>query len=102
MIDTEQSLKVKTVEVSAGEPLVLPDEFRRALGLEGGGEYTIIQLNGFVLLTPQKFVSLEILENIRRVLNEDGVTLENLLEGLTQAREEIYQERYANRTAQAV
>ena len=89
------TLQVKTVEVKADEPLVFPEEFRRGLGVEAGGLLTLIQLNGFVLVASKRLVSLELMEGIRRILNDKGVTLDDLLDGLTQVRQEIYQERYA-------
>lgn len=95
MIEAE-TLTVKTVAVGADEPLVLPDEFRRGLGLDAGGEYTVIQLNGFILLTPKRLISLELLEAMRRSLDSSGVTLDDLLVGLGQVRQEIYQERYGS------
>ena len=93
------AINVKTIAVIAVEPLVLPDDFRRGLGLDAGGEFTIIQLDGIVLLTAKRLVSLNLLEQIREILDRDSISLDDLLEGLTQVRQEIYQERYGNRTA---
>ncbi|MBI3536839.1 MAG: hypothetical protein HY070_04680 [Chloroflexi bacterium] len=95
-------LNVKTIQIRAGEPMALPDEFKTRLGLDAGGEFTVIQLDGLLLLSPKRFVTLEIMEDIRRVLNQDSVTLEDLLDGLAQVREEIHQERHADRPAPTI
>ncbi|MFQ6014811.1 MAG: hypothetical protein ACE5NP_05150, partial [Anaerolineae bacterium] len=49
----------------------------------------------FLLLYPKRLVSLEALERMRQVF-EEGVTLDDLLEGLDEVRQKIYDERYVN------
>jgi hypothetical protein len=94
-LDKEQASPVaQVIEIEQGEPLIVPDAFQRALGLEEGGTYTVIQLDGLVLVTPKRLASLEALEELRFALKKSNITLENLLVGLDSVREQIYQERY--------
>lgn len=53
--------------------------------------------DSFVPLYPKRLVSLEALEGMRRVFEEEGVTLDDLLEGLDEVRQEIYDERYGGK-----
>lgn len=87
-------LRAQTVILGPQEPLTLPEEFKRALGLDAGGVYTVVQFDGFALLAPKRLVSLEALEQMRRIFTEAGITFEDLLQGLEEIREQIYAERY--------
>lgn len=94
-LDKEQSVPLaQTIEIEQGESVTIPDAFQRALGLEQGGAYTVIQLDGLVLVTPKRLASLDALEELRAELEKSSITLENLLLGLDSVREQIYQERY--------
>lgn len=92
------SVVAKTVEIRAGDPLVVPDEFLRALGLEQGGVYTIVRLNGILIVTPKRLTSLDALESMRQVFVEEGTTLQALLSNLDAIRQELYQQHYGRRT----
>lgn len=91
----------QVIEIEQGEPIIIPDAFQRALGLEQGGTYTVVQLEGLVLVTPKRLTSLDGLENMRGELEKAEITLENLLSGLDSIREQIYQERYGSATPNA-
>ncbi len=101
-LDKEQSTPLaQTIEIEQGEPVIVPDTFQRALGLEQGGTYTVIQLDGLVLVTPKRLASLDALEELRVELEKSSITLENLLLGLDTVREQIYQERYGGTSSNA-
>jgi len=87
-------LRAQIVTLGPQEPLTLPEEFKRALGLGAGGVYTVVQFDGFALLAPKRLVSLEALEQMRRIFIEAEITLNDLLQGLEEVREQIYAERY--------
>jgi hypothetical protein len=94
-LDQEQKAPLaQVVEIERGEPVIVPDAFQRALGLEQGGTYTVIQVDGLVLVTPKRLASLDALEELRAALEKSSITLENLLSGLDLVRQKIYQERY--------
>ncbi len=96
-MEIRTSLVTRTVVVGKYEPIAIPEEFRAILGLDEGGAYTVVQLDTFLLLYPKRLVSLEALEGMRQVFEEEGVTLDDLLEGLDEVRQEIYDERYGDR-----
>ena len=89
-----QEPQVLTVEVGPDEPLVLPEVFKSVLGLEDGGIYTAVQFDGMVLLISRPLQSPQVLEQMRRALDEAGVTLEDLLDGLADIRSQMLRERY--------
>jgi len=81
-MESRTGLVTRTVVVGKDEPIAVPEEFRAILGLDEGGAYTVVQLDTFLLLYPKRLVSLEALEGMRQVFEEEGVTLDDLLEGL--------------------
>lgn len=91
---SSQEIPTLTLELGPGDPLVLPEVFKAALGLEGGGVCTVVQLNGIVLLVSRPLISLEALEGMRQAMSEAGVTLEDLLAGLADIRTQMLHERY--------
>ena len=96
-MESRTSLVTRTIVVSKDEPIAVPEEFRAVLGLDEGGVYIVVQLDSFLLLYPKRLVSLEALEGMRQVFEEEGTTLDDLLEGLDEVRQEIYNERYGGR-----
>ncbi|MBI3362943.1 MAG: hypothetical protein HY023_17720 [Chloroflexi bacterium] len=93
---SEFTIAAQTLTVRKDEPLAVPLEFKEAIGLGEGGTYTVVRFNGLLLVYPKRLVSLQILENMRRVFEDDGVTLDALLNGLADIRQKIYDERYAH------
>ena len=96
-MESPTRLVTRTVMVRKEEPIAIPEEFRAILGLDEGGAYTIVHFDSFLLLYPKRLVSLEALEGMRQVFEEEGVTLDDLLNGLDEVRQEIYDERYGRR-----
>jgi len=90
----ETSIRLQTLELGPGEPLILPQAFKAVLGLEEGGSCTIINLDGMVLLIRCSLVSPEALEGMRQALSTADVTLEDLLSGLADIRTQMLRERY--------
>jgi len=80
---------LQTLELGPDGSLTLPATFRAALGLEGGGRCTVLQLDGIVLLVSRPLLSPEALEGMRQALNTAGVTLDDLLAGLADMRTQI-------------
>jgi len=95
----EMPVLLQTLELGPDGSLILPETFRTALGLEGGGRCTVIQLDGIVLLLSRPLVSPEALEGMRQALSTAGVTLDDLLVGLADSRTQMLHERYGLPTA---
>ena len=95
MSNTLTQDEMQTVfEVTAAEPLVLPNELKIALGLEDGGTVTALKLYGTVVLTTQSLQSVYALDALGQAIRDANVTLDELLEGLDDVRSELLQEQY--------
>jgi AbrB family looped-hinge helix DNA binding protein len=74
--------------------ITLPAEICEALGIESGDSLEATVEGQSVTLKPSRKAALDALEEIRRSLQESGVTLEELLEGGREVRKEIFRETY--------
>jgi len=95
----ELCASAESITIGPGQPLLLPETIKAALGLEKGGTCVIIPLDGVVLLVSRPLVSPSALEGMRQALTEAGVTLEDLLKGLVEVRSQISTERYGPSTS---
>jgi AbrB family looped-hinge helix DNA binding protein len=85
-----------TVQIRRKGVITLPAELRRQYGLDEGDVFTLVDLgDGSFLLTPQLSQVARLGNQAARLMEEEGVTLEEMLEALDQERETYYQEHYA-------
>jgi AbrB family looped-hinge helix DNA binding protein len=76
--------------------LTLPAELRKKYDLNEGDIITLIDLGeGSLLLTPILPRIDRLGDRIAKTLNEDGVSLDEILTALNEEREQYYHERYA-------
>jgi AbrB family looped-hinge helix DNA binding protein len=84
-----------TVQVRRKGIITLPAQFRRQYGLDEGDVFTLVDLgDGAFLLTPQVSQLARLGDEVTRLMTEEEVTLEEMLEVLDQEREAYYREHY--------
>ena len=74
--------------------VTLPRNVCEALGVKPGDRLVLEVSEGVLVVRPGRQAALEALRAIQQAFAESGVTLEELLEGGRQVREELFQERY--------
>jgi AbrB family looped-hinge helix DNA binding protein len=85
-----------TVQIRRKGVITLPVELRRQYGLGEGDVFTLVDLgDGSILLTSQVSQVARLGNQVARLVEEEGVTLEEMLEALDEERETYYSERYA-------
>jgi len=85
-----------TVKVRRMGAITLPVELRRQYDLKEGDVLTLFDLgDGSFLLTPQVSQVDILADQMARLMAEDGVTLEDMLDALDQERETYYRDHYA-------
>ena len=84
-----------TIQIRGKGSLTLPMELRRKYQLNEGDSFTLVDLgDGSFFLTP-RILQLERLgDRVAQALEEEGVTLDDLLGALDEERERYYRERY--------
>lgn len=85
-----------TIQIRKKGSLTLPVEMRVKYGLEEGDVFTLIDLgNGSFLITPRISQVNRLGDRVAEILNEGGITLDDLLNSLDEERASYYRENYA-------
>jgi AbrB family looped-hinge helix DNA binding protein len=72
--------------------ITLPAELTATLGLNTGDSLDAEVKDGELVLKPSRKAALDALKELQRAVRESGVTLEELLEGGREVREELVHE----------
>jgi len=84
-----------TVQIRRRGVLTLPAELRRRYDIDEGDAFTLVDLgDGSFLLTSQVSRVAHLGDQVARLMEEQGVTLEEMLETLDEEREAYYREHY--------
>ena len=84
-----------TVQIRRRGVLTLPAELRRRYDIDEGDAFTLVDLGeGSFLLTSQVSRVAHLGDQVARLMEEQGVTLEEMLETLDDEREAYYREHY--------
>ena len=85
-----------TVQVRKKGILTLPVELRDKYSLDEGDIFTLIDLgDGSFLLTPRLSHITRTGDRVSEILNEEGISLDDLLNALDEEREHYYRDHYA-------
>ena len=86
-----------TVQIRRKGVITLPMALRRQYGLDEGDVFTLVDLgDGSFLLTPQVSQVARLGERVARLMAEEDVALEDMLEALDEEREAYYREHYVS------
>lgn len=83
-----------TGRLSEKGQIVLPKVFRDEQKLNAGSPITILKFGNGLLLIPEEKRFEEICLSIERTMFDFGITAEDVLEGMPQARNEVFAELY--------
>jgi AbrB family looped-hinge helix DNA binding protein len=89
--------KLFKAEIKARGQLTIPKKVREKGNLYEGEAVSIIPIGDSVLVTPRRLDLDEARREIRKILKASGVTLEELLEGLEDEREVLFEETYGDK-----
>jgi bifunctional DNA-binding transcriptional regulator/antitoxin component of YhaV-PrlF toxin-antitoxin module len=85
-----------TIQIRKKGSLTLPVELRNKYSLDEGDVFTLIDLeDGSFLLTPRVSRVNRLGDRVSEILNEEGFSLDDLLNTLDDERERYYRDRYA-------
>jgi len=91
---TQEASGPVVVQVRERGQFTIPAEIRRQMGIEEGDVFSLIQLGDTLVATRKKLVAPEIAKGIEALMEEEGLTLGDLLEGLEKQREGYVREKY--------
>lgn len=85
---------VVTAEIKARGQLTIPKKIRERSHLEEGQAVSIISLGDSLIITPKRLELDEARREIRKVLKSSKMTIDELMDGLREERDSLYQETY--------
>ena len=88
---------VATSEIKARGQLTIPKKIRELSNLEEGQAVSIISLGDSLVITPKRLELDEARREIRKVLKSSKITIEELMDGLREERDNLYQETYGKK-----
>ena len=74
--------------------VTIPRRLRESLAIKDGDTLTVFQVGDALILTPRQLRTTELIDRMAEMLEQSGMTLNDLLADLPRIREEIYRERY--------
>jgi len=86
-----------TIQLRDKGVITLPMRLRRKYRLRAGDVFSISDLgDGVFMLTPESSLVAALGDQVADVLQAEGVTVEEMLQGLDEERERYYREHYIN------
>ena len=89
----------KTIQIRNRGVMTLPADLRDKYGIQSGDSYRVLDLDGIFVLTPMVPMVPELAREIERARLEAGLSVEELLEGLREQREQYHAETYESDAA---
>src|ERR687895_1385971 len=84
----------KLVRIQEKGQVTIPREIRKKLGLKRGDLVVVMETPEGVFITPQQVVATKALDRIGDILNEQGVSLDELIASGRDIRTDLLQETY--------
>ena len=92
-----EAIKSFVTEIKARGQLTIPKKIREMSHLEEGQVVSIIPVGESVVITPKRLELNEARRQIRKILKESGLSIEDVLAGLEEERESLYKEIYGKK-----
>ncbi len=86
-------MQTYTIQIRERGQLTLPRKIRTRLALDAGDTLTLVQVDDIILLSPKQPLIPKLAREFGQQMDEAGVTLADLLQGLEEEREAIWHER---------
>ena len=91
------SIKSLVGEIKARGQLTIPKRIREMSHIEEGQVVYLIPVGDSVIITPKRLELDEAGRQIRRIMKESGLTVEDVLTGIKEERETLYKETYGKK-----
>ena len=78
--------------------LTIPAGIRREMGIKDGDVFSLVWIEDTLIATRRKLVAPQVAEAIEALMQEEGVTLEDLLQNLEKQRELYVKDKYGLET----
>ena len=92
-------MKSATTEIKSRGQLTIPKKIREMVHLEEGQTVSIIPIGDSVIVSPKRLELDEARREIRRIAKQAGYSLDELIAGLKEEREDLFREVYGKKNA---
>jgi AbrB family looped-hinge helix DNA binding protein len=89
--------EVFTAEIKTRGQLTIPKKIRDARHLEEGQIVSLIPVGDSIIVTPKRLELDEARREIRKIMKATGLSADDLIEGLREERENLFQETYGRK-----
>jgi bifunctional DNA-binding transcriptional regulator/antitoxin component of YhaV-PrlF toxin-antitoxin module len=83
-----------TIQINQQGTLSLPFELQTKYKLNEGDVLTLLDLDGIFLLMPKSSIVSKLACHIEQLRQKEGLSIEDLIEGLDKQRQRYYEEKY--------
>lgn len=83
-----------SIQVRQRGQVTIPRRLRESLAIQDGDTLTILPVGDTLILVPRQLRTPELIDRMADLLEESGLTLNDLLADLPRIREEVYREQY--------
>ena len=89
-----KNMTALTIQIQQKGALSLPSELQTKYKLNEGDTLTLLDLDGIFLLTPKSSAVSKLAGKIEQLRQREGLSIEDLIEGLDKQRQRYYEEKY--------
>jgi bifunctional DNA-binding transcriptional regulator/antitoxin component of YhaV-PrlF toxin-antitoxin module len=93
-----ETAKTYTTEIKSRGQLTIPKKIRERGVMEEGQVVSLISLGDSVLITPRRLPLDEARREIKKLWKAAGVSAEELLAGIQEEREDLFEETYGRKS----
>ena len=91
------AIKTALAEIKSRGQLTIPKKIRESSHLEEGQVVSVIPVGDSVIITPKRLELDEARRQIRKIMKASGLSEKELLKGLEEERELLYEETYGRK-----
>jgi len=96
-VNKMEATKAVIAEIKARGQLTIPKKIREMSHLEEGNVVSILPVGDSLVITPRRLELDEARRQLKKLLKASGLTVEDLIEGTKEEREELYKETYGRK-----
>lgn len=89
-----EGAKAAVAEIKARGQLTIPKKIRETSHIEEGNVVSILPVGDSLIITPKRLELDEARRQLKKLLKASNLTIEELIEGLKEERDELFKETY--------
>jgi len=92
-----ETIKAAVAEIKSRAQLTIPKKIREMIHLDEGQLVSIIPIGQSIIVTTKRLELDEARRQIKRIMKAAGISVEELLAGLKEERENLFKETYGKK-----